>query len=254
MEYDEFISAVQTLTGTNRRDAEAAVRAALSTLADRVAPGAARELAMALPPEVLGWLHTETEAEPFDLHHFVQRIADREGGIDLDIAERHARAVFAVVRRAVPPDVLERLEAELPRDVRSLVDLVAVPPVDALVERVAAGAHLVPDAARQLLDAVLETVAERIAPGEVDDLLARLPIELHPPLRTGQAHADESTRQMDVADFIRRVETRSALPPSDLIARIRVVFDALRDVLGVEQFSHVAVQLPREFDAVIPHR
>ena len=254
MGYDEFVDAVQTLTGTDRRDAEASVGAVLSTLADRVAPGAARELAAALPPEVLGWLHSETEAEALDVDEFMQRIAEREGGVDVEIAERHAKSVFAVVRRAVPPDVLERVEAELPRDVRTLVDLVPLPPVDALVERIATGAHLVPDAARELLDAVLETVAERIAPGEVDDLVSRLPIELHAPLRAGQAQSDHSTRQMGVADFVRRVEARSALPLSDLVPRIRVVFDVLRAVLGVEQFSHVAVQLPRQFDAIVPHR
>jgi hypothetical protein len=33
-----------------------------------------------------------------------------------------------------------------------------------------------------------------------------------------------------------------------------VVFDVLRNALGVEPFSHVTVQLPREYDLVIPHR
>ena len=37
--------------------------------------------------------------------------------------------------------------------------------------------------ARQVTEAVLETLAERIAAGQVEDLMAQLDPPLHPPLR-----------------------------------------------------------------------
>lgn len=52
-------------------------------------------------------------------------------------------------------------------------------PAAAFVSRVAERAGLHVERARRAVDAVLETLAERIAGGEVDDLIARLAPALH---------------------------------------------------------------------------
>jgi uncharacterized protein (DUF2267 family) len=253
MTYEEMVSAVATSIGADRRRAEGAIAAALTTLAERLSPGLAGALAAELPAEVLEWLHVESGPEPLDVDEFLRRIAKRED-VDVVTAEHHARAVYAVVRRAVSADTVARMHADLPRDVLTVVAGENVAPAEQLVERVAREAGIGAAVARRLLDAVLETVAERIAPGEVDHVVSRLPVELHPALRAGQAHADPSTRRMDVMTFLRRVAARSELEPSDAVPAMRVVFTTLRDALGVETFSHIAVQLPNDFDLVVPHR
>ena len=56
-----------------------------------------------------------------------------------------------------------------------------LPVFDAVAEQ----AGIDRDGARPLTDAVLETLAEPIAPGDADDLAARLPVALHPPMHRG---------------------------------------------------------------------
>ena len=50
---------------------------------------------------------------------------------------------------------------------------------------------------------LLETLAERIAAGVVEDLVARLDPLLHPPLRRGIASSGPAARRMPLAEFLR---------------------------------------------------
>ena len=77
------------------------------------------------------------------------------------------------------------MAAQLPKDYAALLPrgpYVEIVPADRFLAQVAERTDDL-DGARRATDAVLETLAERIAGGEVRDLMARLPIELHGPLQ-----------------------------------------------------------------------
>src|SRR6187397_3002286 len=91
--------------------------------------------------------------------------------VDLLTAERHARAVFTALRNAIGPDEYADVGAQLGKDYAALLDgATSVPTVDTVLGAVAAEAGVDQEAARSLTEAVLETLAERIAPGDADDL------------------------------------------------------------------------------------
>lgn len=117
MQHDEFIGHVQHRARLGSRgEAENATRATLQTLAERLAGGAAENLASELPPHIAGYLlgHPDTEvAEEMTLHEFFQRVSEREG-VDLPKSIHHARAVIDVLQEAVSPGQMQNIRAQLP--------------------------------------------------------------------------------------------------------------------------------------------
>ena len=186
LDREAFIDVVATAAHLNAEGAERATRAVLQTLGERIARGEARDLAARLPAEVAPWIATTSPAEGFDVDEFVRRVAQREG-VDEPTAYGHVRAVLDALARAVGPDELADVAAELSKDYAALLPrgpYVEIVPADRFLARVAELTDDL-DGARRATDAVLETLAERIAGGEVRDLMARLPIELHGPLQRG---------------------------------------------------------------------
>ena len=98
---------------------------------------------------------------------------------------------------------------------------------------------------------MLETVAERIPRGEVDDLEARLPIHMHDALRRGAAQADARSRAMRAEEFARRVAGREGASVRDATRHTRAVMATLRDAVGVEEFADVVVELPKDYDPLL---
>jgi uncharacterized protein (DUF2267 family) len=258
MEYQQFVGIVQReLPLLSREQADRAAQATFQTLAERLSRGQARDLVEQLPGSG-PWLFTETDAEPFDYDEFVRRVAKREG-VDEATAERHARAVFAALGRAIDPAELADLIAELPEDFGPLVaeahgKFVQLMPANEFLRRVAERAGLDPDAARRAVEAVLQTLAERLAPGEVDDLNARLDRAFHPPLKHGKDRQDVATRRMDRAEFLRRVADRCGVPPELAFVLTRAVLSTLREALPGEEFWDVAAELPAEYAVFWPAR
>lgn len=107
-------------TGLDADAAERAARATLTTLAERLSPGEARDLLEELPAEMKPWVYTESAAERFDTDEFLRRVAER-AGVDVETAERHARAVFFALGRAVRADEIDDIAAELPQDFEPLI-------------------------------------------------------------------------------------------------------------------------------------
>jgi uncharacterized protein (DUF2267 family) len=248
---DEFYEIVQTLGGVDREGAELATEATLRTLAERIDRGEAVDLVEQLPPEIGPLLHTGTGAEGFGLEEFLERVAKREDTSDLETARRHARAVLAALQRAVSEDEYADLVAELPRDFGDLLPVgedIRLATEAELVERVASRADIDHETARALVDAVLETLAERIAPGEVDDLIVVTDIGLRPVLLRGKQAATSQTRRMDADEFVERVAERTGIDPLDLRDLLPHVFTALHAVLGDEEFRDIVAQLPPEYD------
>jgi len=258
MDYQQFVELVQReLPYLSREQADRAAQATFQTLAERLSRGQARDLVEQLPGSG-PWLFTQTDAEPFDYDEFVLRVAKREG-VDETTAERHARAVFAALGRAIDPAELHDLIAELPEDFGPLVAEAQgrfdqLMPADEFVRRVSERAGLDLDEGGRAVEAVLQTLAERLAPGEVDDLNARLPRAFHPALKQGKARQDVAMRRMDRAEFLQRVAERASVPTETAFVLARAVLTTLREALPGEEFWDITAELPAEYAVLWPAR
>ncbi|WP_233512256.1 DUF2267 domain-containing protein [Micromonospora deserti] len=118
----EFREAVARRAGLPPTEAATIIGATLTTLAERISGGRARDLAKQLPDEVRGYLHREEEfAEPLDLVEFLHEVRTRAGVGDDQQSAMYARAVLATVRDAVSAEEFKSLVSELPEDVRQLL-------------------------------------------------------------------------------------------------------------------------------------
>lgn len=136
MRYEEITGQVQARARLgSRQEAEAALRATLETLAERVPDGVAAHLAAQLPHEAAESLRrviAEHEAAPhvraemrmrgerFDLPVFAGRVAWR-AEISEEEAIEQAVAVLEVLDAAVAPELMLKLEDVLPPDIRDVL-------------------------------------------------------------------------------------------------------------------------------------
>jgi uncharacterized protein (DUF2267 family) len=258
MDYQQFVGIVQReLSQVSREEADRAAQATFQTLAERLSRGQARDLVERLPGSG-PWLFTQTDAEPIDYDEFVLRVSKREG-VDETTAERHARAVFATLGRAIDPAELGDLIAELPADFAPLIaeaqgKFDQLMPADEFLRRVAERAGIDRDAAGRAIEAVLQTLAERLAPGEVDDLNARLARAFHPALKHGKDRQDVGTRRMGRAEFLQRVAERSGVPAETAFVLARAVLSTLREALPGEEFWDITAELPADYAVLWPAR
>ena len=120
MRYEEFISSVGERSGLFEGDAVAVTRATLTTLAERISGGEARDLAAQLPsPLQDALLPSEEEAEAFSFDEFVDRVAERSGR-DRETAEAAVDAVMATIRDAVTPGEFDDVLSHLPSEFQGL--------------------------------------------------------------------------------------------------------------------------------------
>jgi uncharacterized protein (DUF2267 family) len=126
---------------------------------------------------------------------------------------------------------------------------VAAVPADAFTARVAVRAGVDDAEAREVTEAVLGTLAERLPPGEVDDLLTRLPAALHPVLREARAG---SAPRMNRDELLARVVRRTGASPEEACEYTRAVLATLRESLTAEEFFDLTVQLPDDFRMLLP--
>jgi uncharacterized protein (DUF2267 family) len=226
-----------------------ATRATLQTLAERIDRGEARRVAAQLPPELAPWIATPTPAEGFDVDEFVWRVAAREP-VDPITAPRHVAAVLAGLAEAVEPEEWTRVVSELPRSFASLFPrgpYVPVIDLDTFIGQVAARVGLSFENADRATDAVLEALAQRIAGGEVEDLIVRLPPGLHPPLKRGRASVRGEAQPWKLDKFIHTIADREGACIIEAVLHARAVFSVLRDTVGEPEFRDIMVQLPREY-------
>jgi uncharacterized protein (DUF2267 family) len=163
--------------------------------------------------------------------------------------------VFDALGRTVGEDEIDDMAAELPKDFAPLVAeakrrFVHLLPAGEFYARVAERAGVDADGARRASDAVLTTLAERISRGEVDDLISRLPVELHPALQKGDAQSSGAARRMSLDAFLRRIAEREGVAPAEAREHARAVFATLREAVGEHEFLDVSAQLPLEYAAV----
>ncbi|MHC0062849.1 DUF2267 domain-containing protein [Nostoc sp. UIC 10890] len=122
MEYDEFITHVQSLAQSDsREEAERATRATLETLKERIAGDEAQELAANLPQQLGDYLRGREgdSGKTFNLQEFITR-ASRKENIEPTTAAIHVRAVFAVLQNAISPEKFAAFHAYFSHDYEEL--------------------------------------------------------------------------------------------------------------------------------------
>jgi uncharacterized protein (DUF2267 family) len=251
-DYERFMTTVQQKAALSREAAERAAQATLETLAERLSRGQARDLADELPPPLAARMFTDSDAEPFDAAEFLRRVA-RRAGVDVKTAEREAKAVFTALGRTVDAQEIEDMTAELPHDFAPLLAeaqgrFAPVITDEAFLGGVADRAALWPGDARKAADAVLETLAERIAGGEVDDLIALLPLELREPLERGKG--DGKAVRMSLDEFVHRVAEREGVDAFTAREHVAAVLATLRELLPDAEWRDVTAQLPADYEAL----
>lgn len=125
MNDNEFLTLVATRSGMSSEQATAVTRATLTTLAERIDGGEARDLAGQLPAGLKAYAFGGSEtAERFGLDVFVQRVSGR-ADVDADRARDGVTAVFDVLREALGPSDYEQAVAQLPAEYGDVVDQTA---------------------------------------------------------------------------------------------------------------------------------
>jgi len=122
MPQDPLSMSVAHLTSLDPAQARRAVEAVLETLAVRLSDGEVEDLIERLPdlrPALERGLTQSRKATRMSLDQFLERIAKVVGASRRE-AERHARAVFAALRRLVPDKEIYDVESELPGEYASL--------------------------------------------------------------------------------------------------------------------------------------
>jgi uncharacterized protein (DUF2267 family) len=259
--YERFITTIEQKARISWVKAERAARATLETLGERISGGEAHGLAEDLPSQTRDWLLTDgEEAEHFEADEFVSRVAGREG-VEPETAERHAQAVFIALGRLARGEEFSRVSAQLPNEYRALMQETTkrkrdpaapeVVAVELFVRRVARRAALGPFEARRAGEAVLETLAERIAGGEADDLAEQLGEELRPALERGKGRSGGKAQRMSLDEFIERMANREEVTHEHAFDHARAVFATLRETLTDKEFSDLLAELPRGYSEAL---
>jgi uncharacterized protein (DUF2267 family) len=124
MNYDRFIGLVQSRARLASSDeAVAAIRATLSTLAERIDPHEAHHLAAQLPREIGMYLEGSfsEKGERFDFSEFCKRVSDREH-VDPPQAVHHARCVIETLEEAASAGEIRDVRSQLSPEFQALFE------------------------------------------------------------------------------------------------------------------------------------
>jgi uncharacterized protein (DUF2267 family) len=268
MDHEHFIGIVKEKSGiADDQEAHRATCQTLHTLAQRISPGEADDLAQQLPEQLRECMTPDAPLEKFHVDEFIRRIEEYLGA-DHSTAEREARAVLAALYAAVGPEEFDDMRSQLPMDFQQLLDDAAAeapPPqpleqipftgtmtYDEFVRKVADRAELDREAAVRAAAAVLEVLGMRITAGEVEDLLPLLPTELRVALVRSRRRGDRAIpmgleRFLDEIKKREKVRPGQVLPRVEVVAHTRAVLTVLREAIGEKEWHDVAAQLPGEY-------
>ena len=196
------------------------------------------------------WLSPKSPRALFDVGEFVARVAER-AETDVDTARRYVRAVFTALGRAVSAEAWEHVVGELPADYAPLLygsRRSRIPmPLDEFLEWVCDRGGIDRETALRASEAVLETLGERIAGGEVDDLLKEIPIELRPALERGRERSGGQAQKMPLEEFVRRIAEREGVPVDVARAHARAVMNTIRDAVVAKEWHDISSELPNSY-------
>ncbi|MFG2041428.1 DUF2267 domain-containing protein [Dactylosporangium sp. NPDC048998] len=119
---------------------------------------------------------------------FIQKVAERSGGVSLGKAEALTTAALRTLAERIVGGEARDLAAQLPKDLQEPLTSGVDQPAERMaleefVHRVAARAEVNFTLAREGTRAVLETLRDAVSEGEFDDVLAQLSDEYHEMLR-----------------------------------------------------------------------
>jgi uncharacterized protein (DUF2267 family) len=253
--YERFLQTIQGETGLDRDHAERAAMATLVTVAERISKARADELAEDLPERLRDWLADANERpETFHVEEFFRRVAEREE-VDGATAAHHARAVMRALARVAPAYEVDDLVTDLPHEYEPLVGDIArqvaerpqVQTFGAFIDRIRERAGLDRVEAERAADAVLETLAERLAGGEVDDLEGALPEQFREPLQRGKVHVHGTPRRMSLDELVDRVARKEEVSFDEALAHTRAVFATLAEAVPPREVRDILHELPRAY-------
>jgi uncharacterized protein (DUF2267 family) len=249
MNYDRFIALVEREAGLqDEAEAQRAVRAVLATLSERLMAGLIKTIRVELPEEIAKHLSLAEPHQSFDAGEFLDRVA-RRANTDRATAERYAKAVFLALGRALEPDLFRALLGELSKDFRPLTEK-ARRPADQpreFLRRVADRTGLDEQRALVVTEAVLETLAERIVGGEVDDLAKQLPRDFRPALERGKERSGGLGRAMSLDEFLALAAERAGSTVDETREYAGAVLATIRDAVTDKEFRDLVSQLPRSY-------
>lgn len=271
MDYQGFLTTVEQLGGISP-DRAADITGditcfTLKTLSQRVSKGELEDLAPRLPQELRPCLQREGPTATFGLDEFLRRIEERTGG-GRATAERVARAVLSAVWTSVGPKEFFDMGSQLPKDFGPLLESAEVQapprpgpevrslagrpwPLDEIVNRVAQRAGLDRDNACKALEAVLEELAVRVSAGQINDLRAFLPHELHPALDRGLARGEGRALPLTFDEFLNEITRLEGTSRHDALTHAKAVMAVLREVVGEKEFRDTTAQLPLEYRTLV---
>lgn len=255
--YERFLATIQDETGVDRDHAERAAMAMLVTLAERITRARAEELGEDLPERLRDWLQdARDQPEELDRQEFIRRVAERDE-VDRDAAVRHARAVFHALARVAPSYEVDDLVEELPSDFEPLVGDAArelhetaepsVRTFNEFVERVKRRAGVDWLEAERAANLVLEALAERLEPGEVEALQAALPEQFGEALQRGKLRVGGEPRPVSLDELVERIARAERISFDEAFARTRAVFVTLTEALSADEIHEILHELPRGY-------
>jgi uncharacterized protein (DUF2267 family) len=255
-----FITMAEQRSGLGREAAVSAAQAVLDAFLPRLSGGAARDLAAALPPDLVRPVHVlpDRQADGYDLAEFLSRVAAAEG-VDAQTARAHAAAVLTAVRVVAGSTEFAAAVAQLPADYGDLLAETRGPHVGVrsfveFLARVGDRAGVDGGRARRASDAVLETLGGRIPDDEVTRLMGGLPAQLREPLSRGVA-ATTGTRRLPADKFVSLVAQREAATPDQARAHTRAVLTTVADTLPEQDFYEtIVLQLPDDYAELLEVR
>ncbi|WBB69945.1 DUF2267 domain-containing protein [Micromonospora sp. WMMD812] len=122
MDNSEFIGSVAKRLRTSPEQATAIARATLTTLAERIESGEAKDLAAQLPDELRGYASGPPgETGRFSFTSFINQVSGR-AEVDSSQARDGVRAVFDTLREALPPGAYDDIVTQLPAEFWQLTD------------------------------------------------------------------------------------------------------------------------------------
>jgi uncharacterized protein (DUF2267 family) len=252
--FERFITLVRIGAGLDRRAANQAAEAVLTTLFERIAGGQADDVAQQLkPPDgfIPGALTLRNRpADRFGFDEFLRRVAEREQADD-ETARKHTAVVLNALRVVIPGKEWADTVAQLPREFERLLAEPWRPRQPAIsrvafLELVRERTGWSAEEAGQVTEAVLQALAEVLPDGLVTELTQRLPEELHAPLQQGMANRT-APRRLDLEDFLQLLAERMGTDPQQARERARVVLQCLVGALDDQVVEELLVQFPDDY-------
>jgi uncharacterized protein (DUF2267 family) len=116
-----------------------------------------------------------------------------------------------------------------------------------MIALVAEDAGVDREAAERATQAVLETLAERLAKGEADDLAAQLPAEV-----AAWLHTTTPAEGFDVDEFLDRVAKRAGVDLATAERYARAVLTALGRAVSRGEYDDMVAELSRDYARLLP--